>query len=174
MAAKEATERRTARGRKRPLLAGLALSCGALLLTSCSADAVPIPKISGIQAAQTPQDVGLSLQLIVGLTVLTLAPSILIMVTSFTRTIVVLSLLRNAIGLQQMPPNQVMVGLALFLTFFVMAPVIQKVNDTAIQPYMAGQLDQQAAFNNAMSPVRDFMFKQVREKDLALFVHLAK
>src|SRR5579884_4461052 len=146
-----------------------------LVLSACDGNPnVPVPKVSGIEAAQTPQDVTLSLQLILGLTVLTLAPSILIMVTSFTRTIVVLSLLRNAIGLQQMPPNQVLLGLSLFLTFFVMAPVLQKVNDTAFQPFVNGQITQQEAFDDGMKPVREFMFRQVREKDLALFVHLAK
>jgi flagellar biosynthesis protein FliP len=146
-----------------------------LILTGCEGNPnVPVPKISGVQAASTPQDVALSLQLVLGLTVLTLAPAILIMLTSFTRTIVVLSLLRNAIGLQQMPPNQVLLGLALFLTFFVMAPVLQQVNDTAVQPFVNGQITQTEAFDTGMKPVREFMFKQVREKDLALFVHLAK
>src|SRR5439155_5323970 len=125
---------------------------------------VPVPKVSGVSAAQSPQEVALSLQLILGLTVLTLAPSILIMLTSFTRTIVVLSLLRNAIGLQQMPPNQVLVGLSLFLTFFVMAPVLQQVNENALQPFANGQISQQEAFDTGMQPVRQFMFKQVREK----------
>jgi flagellar biosynthesis protein FliP len=146
-----------------------------LILTGCEGNPnVPVPKISGVQAASTPQDVALSLQLVLGLTVLTLAPAILIMLTSFTRTIVVLSLLRNAIGLQQMPPNQVLLGLALFLTFFVMAPVLQQVNDNALQPFVNGQISQEEAFDTGMKPVREFMFKQVREKDLALFVHLAK
>ena len=146
-----------------------------LALSACEGNPnVPVPKISGIQPAQTPQDVTLSLQLILGLTVLTLAPSILIMLTSFTRTVIVLSLLRNAIGLQQMPPNQVVMGLALFLTFFVMAPVFQQVNDTAIQPFVNGQITQDQAMDTGMKPIREFMFKQVREKDLALFVHLAK
>jgi flagellar biosynthesis protein FliP len=146
-----------------------------LILTGCEGNPnVPVPKISGVQAASTPQDVALSLQLVLGLTVLTLAPAILIMLTSFTRTTVVLSLLRNAIGLQQMPPNQVLLGLALFLTFFVMAPVLQQVNDNALQPFVNGQISQEEAFDTGMKPVREFMFKQVREKDLALFVHLAK
>jgi flagellar biosynthesis protein FliP len=156
-------------------LVPLAICLFPLVLASCEGNPkVPVPKVAGVQAAQSPQDVTLSLQLILGLTVLTLAPSILIMLTSFTRTIVVLSLLRNAIGLQQMPPNQVLIGLSLFLTFFVMAPVLQKVNDTAIQPFVNGQIGQGEAFDTGMAPVREFMFKQVREKDLALFVHLAK
>ncbi len=156
-------------------LAPLALGLLPLALAACEGNPnVPVPKVSGVSAAQSPQEVALSLQLILGLTVLTLAPSILIMLTSFTRTIVVLSLLRNAIGLQQMPPNQVLVGLSLFLTFFVMSPVLQKVNDTAFQPFVNGQITQQEAFDDGLKPMREFMFKQVREKDLALFVHLAK
>jgi len=146
-----------------------------LILTACEGNPnVPVPKVSGVSAAQSPQEVALSLQLILGLTVLTLAPSILIMLTSFTRTIVVLSLLRNAIGLQQMPPNQVLVGLSLFLPFFVMSPVLHKVNDTGFQPFANRQITQQEAFDDGIKPMREFMFKQVREKDLALFVHLAK
>jgi len=156
-------------------LAPLALGLLPLALAACEGNPnVPVPKVSGVSAAQSPQEVALSLQLILGLTVLTLAPSILIMLTSFTRTIVVLSLLRNAIGLQQMPSNQVLVGLSLFLTFFVMSPVLQKVNDTAFQPFVNGQITQQEAFDDGLKPMREFMFKQVREKDLALFVHLAK
>ncbi len=170
-----APRRRTVRRAIRRLLPLMLLILPVLILSSCEGNPnVPVPKIGGISAAQSPQDVSMSLELIIGLTVLTLAPALLIMVTSFTRTIVVLSLLRNAIGLQNMPPNQVLIGLALFLTFFVMAPVIQQVNTTALQPFLNGQMTQDDAFTTGMAPVRDFMFKQVREKDLALFVHLAK
>lgn len=107
------------------------------------------------------------------LTILTLAPSILIMMTSFTRIIIVLSLTRNALGTQQMPPNQVLIGLAIFLTFFLMSPVGAQINENAIQPYLSGQMDQQEFLDEAMKPVRNFMFKQTREKDLALFVNLS-
>ena len=170
-----AASRRTRLRRWLRVIVPIACCLLPVALSSCAGNPnVPVPKVSGITAAQTPQDVSMSLELIVGLTVLTLAPALLIMVTSFTRTIVVLSLLRNAIGLQQMPPNQVLLGLALFLTFFVMAPVLQQVNNTALQPFLNGQMTQDDAFNTGMKPVRDFMFKQVREKDLALFVHLAK
>jgi flagellar biosynthetic protein FliP len=96
------------------------------------------------------------------------------MVTSFTRIVIVLSLLRRALGTMQMPPNQIMVGLALFLTFFVMTPVWQQINQGALQPYLAKKISHQQAFQNALSPLRDFMFKQTREKDLALFVDIAK
>jgi flagellar biosynthetic protein FliP len=96
------------------------------------------------------------------------------MLTSFTRIVVVLSLLRHAIGTQQMPPNQIVVGLALFLTFFIMAPVWQKVNHDALQPYYDDRISGEEAFNLASVPVKDFMLKQTREKDLALFVTISK
>jgi len=136
---------------------------------------IPIPAINfGIGTAQGPQDVAVSLQIILLLTILSLAPSILIMTTSFVRIVIVLSFIRNALGTQQVPPNQVVVGLALFLTFFVMAPVFTQINNQAIQPYMAGEISQQETFQKASEPLRQFMFKQTKEKDLALFVSMAK
>jgi len=120
-----------------------------------------------------PENVSQTLQLLALLTVLSLAPAILILLTSFTRIIVVLSFLRSALATQQMPPNQVLIGLALFLTFFVMAPTWKDVNANALQPYMRGEMKYEEAFERAMSPVRSFMFKQTREKDLALFVELS-
>ncbi|KLU65045.1 flagellar biosynthetic protein FliP precursor [Desulfosporosinus acididurans] len=122
----------------------------------------------------TSQQMGTSLQLLMALTVLTLAPSILMLMTSFTRIIIVLSFVRNALGTQQLPPNQVLVGLALFLSFFVMAPTWNQINTNAIQPYMKNQITQTEALTKAEEPLRDFMFKQTREKDLELFVGLAK
>jgi len=95
------------------------------------------------------------------------------MVTSFTRVMIVFSFLRNALGTQQTPPTQVLVGLAVFLTIFIMAPVWQQVNSTALQPYLDQRISQSQAFQNAMSPVRDFMFRQTREKDLGLFLKMA-
>src|SRR5581483_422400 len=158
------------------LLAGLVLLV--LLASGCTASDVasaPVPRISvGVDQAQGPQDTVSSLQIIALLTVLSLAPAILIMVTAFTRIIIVLSLIRNAIGVPQLPPNPVLLGLALFLTFFVMAPVWQQIQTDAVTPYLAGQLSQQDAFAKAEQPVRSFMLRQVREKDLALFVYLAK
>jgi flagellar biosynthetic protein FliP len=114
------------------------------------------------------------LQLLVLLTVLSFAPSIVILLTSFTRIIVVLSFLRSALATQQMPPNQVLIGLALFLTLFVMAPTWNQVNHQALQPYLKGEMKQDQAFQKGMEPIRSFMFKQTREKDLALFVELSK
>jgi flagellar biosynthetic protein FliP len=119
------------------------------------------------------KEVSSGVQLLVLLTILSLAPSILIMTTSFARIIIVLSLLRNAIGTPQVPPNQVIVGLALIMTFFIMTPVYNQVDQLAIQPYLSGQLDQTSAFQKAAGPVRDFMFKQTREKDLELFLSMS-
>jgi len=107
------------------------------------------------------------------LTILTLAPAILLMVTSFTRVVIVLSLVRNAMGTQQMPPNQVIVGLALFLTFFIMSPVITRVNTEALRPYYEEQISGETAMTRAVVPVKEFMLRQVREKDLALFIKIS-
>lgn len=136
---------------------------------------IPIPNISiGVDAANSPKDVALSLQILLVLTVLSLAPSILIMMTSFTRIIIVLSFLRSALATQQMPPNQVLVGLALFLTYFTMSPYIDQVNTQALQPYLAGTITQDVALTAGLKPMREFMFKQVRENDVALFVNLSE
>ena len=115
-----------------------------------------------------------AVQLVALITILSLAPAILVMVTSFTRIVVVLSLLRTAIGLQTAPPNAVIVSLALFLTAFVMAPAFQTAYDTAVKPVIAGEMQPQAAFEKASEPFRAFMLKNVREKDLALFIDLSR
>ncbi|MEG6565970.1 flagellar type III secretion system pore protein FliP [Thermoanaerobacterium saccharolyticum] len=127
-----------------------------------------------INAPSTSNQVASSIQIVLLLTVLTLAPSILIMMTSFTRIIVVLSFLRNALGLQQMPPNQVLIGLALFLTFFIMAPVGVQINKDSIQPYMQGKITPQEAYVKARDPLKSFMLKQTRKNDLNLFISLSK
>ncbi|HOP75147.1 MAG TPA: flagellar type III secretion system pore protein FliP [Bacillota bacterium] len=148
---------------------------GAFSGISWAAPAMPIPQIQiGVGEAQGPAEVAQSLQLLIILTVLSLAPAILIMTTSFIRIVIVLSFTRTALGTNQMPPNQVMIGLALFLTFFTMAPTWAKVNDTALQPFLKGEIAQEAAFNQAMAPIRDFMFKQTRTKDLQLFIKASK
>jgi flagellar biosynthetic protein FliP len=136
---------------------------------------LPLPSLElGIREAETPQDVAFSLQLLAILTILSLAPAILILMTSFTRIIVVLSFIRHALATQQMPPNQVLIGLALFLTFFIMAPVWNDVNQNALQPYLNEEINQEEALNNALAPIRNFMFEHTREKDLALFIDLAE
>ncbi|MCO5142759.1 MAG: flagellar type III secretion system pore protein FliP [Oligoflexia bacterium] len=115
-----------------------------------------------------------AVRILILFTILSLAPAILIMMTSFTRIVVVLSFLRQALATQNMPPNQLIIGLSLFLTFFVMAPIWQEVNTKAIGPYMDQKIDQATAISNAEGPIREFMFKQTREKDLKLFLDLGK
>ncbi len=121
-----------------------------------------------------PQEVGVAIQILLLMTVLSLVPAMLVLLTSFVRIVVVLSFARSAIGMPQMPPNQVMIGLALFLTMFVMAPVWTAVNESALQPYMAGSIPLEVATERAVVPIRSFMVRQTREKDLALFIQLGK
>ncbi len=136
---------------------------------------MPIPKITfDITEATTPKDVALSLQVLFLLTILTLAPSIAIMMTSFTRIIIVLDFVKRALSLQQMPPTQVLVGLSIFLTIFIMAPTFIEINDKALQPYLKGNIQNEEFFNKGIEPLREFMFKQTRKKDIALFIELAK
>lgn len=135
---------------------------------------VTVPNVN-IQVGQSdnPEEVVGTLQILILLTVLTLVPAFLVMMTSFTRIIVVLSFLRNAIGSQQTPPNQVLIGLALFLTFFTMFPVFQQAKTQAVDPYLAKQITQQQAITTGAKPFREFMLKETREKDLALFVKMS-
>ncbi|MFZ7125690.1 MAG: flagellar type III secretion system pore protein FliP [Desulfobacterales bacterium] len=121
-----------------------------------------------------PGGTSVVLQIFLLMTVLSLAPAILIMLTSFTRIAIVLSVLRQAIGTQSMPPSQVILGLSLFLTFFVMTPVWQTVNQDALQPYLARSITREEAFSRASDPVRKFMFAHTREKDLAMMMEVAK
>lgn len=115
-----------------------------------------------------------TVRIILLMTVLSLLPSILLMMTCFTRIIIVFSLLRNAIGLQQTPPNQVLIGIALFLTLFIMSPVITTVNETAYKPFSAGEIDSTEFINRAKVPMREFMLKQTLDEDVNLFLNLAK
>jgi flagellar biosynthetic protein FliP len=123
-----------------------------------------------IGSSNEPQDVAVTLQLLLLLTILSLAPAILIMMTCFTRIIVVLSFVRTSLATQTMPPNQVLIGLALFLTFFVMAPVFADINEHALQPYLAEEITQQEALETALVPLKEFMARHTREKDLVLFL----
>lgn len=127
----------------------------------------------GLDKAVDPGQVSVVLEIFLLLTVLSLAPAILIMLTSFTRIVIVLSVLRQAIGTHQMPPNQIIIGLALFLTFFIMTPVWHDINQNALQPYLDKKITQQQALESASQPLRSFMFKQTKEKDLALLVDIA-
>ncbi len=125
-------------------------------------------------AGDGEEDFALPIQLLLLLTVLSLAPAIIILMTSFTRLMVVFSILRTALGMQQSPPSQVMVGLALFLTIFIMFPVLETVHDEALEPYIAGEITQQVAFDRAAAPIKQFMLGQTREKDLMLFMDMSQ
>jgi len=145
-----------------------------LFFGAFSTFAQSLPTISvGVSQAQEPQQVATSLQIIFLITVLALAPSILIMMTSFTRLIIVFSFLRRALGTQTMPPDQVMVGLALFLSLFIMMPTLKQMNDQALQPYMDEQIDFPTAVQTAGVPIRNFMLQQTNEKDIALFIKIS-
>nr|NIV03373.1 flagellar type III secretion system pore protein FliP [Calditrichia bacterium] len=126
----------------------------------------------GVDTVKDPEDFTITLQIILLMTILTLAPAILIMLTSFTRIVIVFHFIRQALGTQQIPPNQVLIGLALFLTFFVMGPTWENVHDQALRPYLNGQISQKDAYKQASKPIRQFLFQHTREKDLALFVKL--
>jgi len=157
----------------------LGIGLGLIVLTpqstgAAAPDDAPAFISIGLDQTQEPGKMAIVLQIFLLMTILSLAPAILIMLTSFTRIVIVLSLLRRALGTMQMPPNQVIIGLALFLTFFIMTPVWQQINTDALQPYLDKKIDQQQALKNAAEPLRKFMFKQTREKDLALFVSIAK
>jgi len=137
------------------------------------ASAIPVPTVQfGMEDADEPSTLSTALQVMFLLTVLTLAPSILILMTSFSRFVIVLSFLRQAMGTQQTPPTQVLIGLALFLTFFVMTPVLTEINDKALQPYLNEEITQGKALELAQTPIKTFMLKQTREKDLALFINM--
>jgi flagellar biosynthetic protein FliP len=128
----------------------------------------------GLNESAEPGEVSVVLQIFLLMTVLSIAPAILIMLTSFTRIVIVLSVLRQAMGTHSMPPNQIILGLALILTFFIMNPVWQKVNQEALQPYLDKKITRQQALETALKPIRAFMVKQTREKDLALLVKISK
>jgi len=146
-----------------------------LLLWGNIAQAADIPTFSiSLGGSEDPQDWFNGLKILAVFTVLALAPSILVMMTSFTRILVVFGFLRQALGTQQAPPNQILVGLALFMTLFIMMPVWQKIDATAITPYMNEEINQQQALEKAAAPLRSFMLKQTREDDLLLFLKAAK
>jgi flagellar biosynthesis protein FliP len=147
----------------------------ALVLLADLAAAQTLPKISlQVGDSTDPTDLSTTLKIVILMTVLTLAPSILIMVTSFTRIIVVLSFLRQAMGANQMPPNQLLLGLSLILTFFIMAPAANRAYTEGIKPYTEKQISGEVAFDKTVAPFREFMLAQTREQDLALFVDIAK
>ncbi len=139
------------------------------------AEAVNLPTISlGVKDAANPEEVSTALQVLFVLTILSIAPAILLMTTAFTRIVIVLGFVRQAMGTQNMPPNQIIIGLSLFLTFFVMSPVINKINTTALQPYMDNQITQQDALDKAVLEMRTFMFSQVQENELQLLIDITE
>ena len=147
----------------------------ALLALPLDAAAADVPTLSlSLGNSGDPDDWFTGLKIIMGLTVLALAPSILVMMTSFTRILVVFAFLRQAMGTQQAPPNQILIGLALFMTVFIMMPVWQKIDTQALTPYLNEEIPQAEAFEKAKSPLRDFMLAQTREEDLILFLDAAR
>lgn len=166
--------------RLKPVPGLLILICAFLCASAAHAAPVPasptlpIPAIdlSGL-ASSNPRDVAVSLQIIALITVLSVAPAILLMLTSFTRILVVLGFIRSAVGLQQTPPTQVLTSLALFLTFFTMAPIWDRVYGQALVPYVQGEIGAETAWNGTITPLRQFMFKQVGEQELSLMIRLS-
>ncbi|MEY4761021.1 MAG: hypothetical protein RLZZ200_877 [Pseudomonadota bacterium] len=150
-------------------LCALSLLAAALLpqLAQAAAPGLPAVTVSG------GGNYSLTLQVLLLMTAVSMLPAILLMMTAFTRIIIVLSILRQAIGAGQSPPNQVMIGLALFLTFFVMSPVIDRINAEAVQPYMAGQIETTEALSRGAGPLKQFMLRQTREADIATFVRIS-
>jgi flagellar biosynthetic protein FliP len=139
---------------------------------------IPIPNISfSVDEAKTPRETSLSLMILFLVTILSLAPALIMSVTSFTKIVIVLDFVRRALSLQNLPPNQVMMGLALFMTFFIMAPTIGDINEKGLRPYMDGKIDTNTFMDRAMVPLRSFMIRQIGTsgtKDVALFLKLGK
>ncbi|MCF7202761.1 flagellar type III secretion system pore protein FliP [Pseudomonas oligotrophica] len=155
-------------------VAPLALAQDAGGLVAQGDNPLSIPAITLSTDAEGQQEYSVSLQILLIMTALSFIPAFVMLMTSFTRIIIVFSILRQALGLQQTPSNQILVGLALFLTLFVMAPVFERINREALQPYLAEQLPAQDAIARAEVPLKAFMLAQTRESDLALFVRLSK
>ncbi|MCA9754494.1 MAG: flagellar type III secretion system pore protein FliP [Candidatus Eisenbacteria bacterium] len=145
----------------------------ALLLVSLAPHAWADPQLTLSIGSGEEKELSTGLQIVLLITILSLVPAILLMVTSFARIVIVLSFLRQAMATGQMPPNQILLALSLFLTIFIMGPTFQQVNDTALQPYLAGEMTSRDALSTATHPIRAFMLSQTREKDLALFVQLS-
>lgn len=146
--------------------------CTFFVLTN-DAGAIGLPTITfGVEDANTPGQVSNALQVLFLLTILSVAPAILLMTTCFTRIVIVLGFVRQAMGTQNMPPTQVILGLSLFLSFFIMSPTFNRINEEALQPYLNEQIDQPAALEKAIAPMRDFMFSQVREAELTLLTEI--
>jgi flagellar biosynthetic protein FliP len=151
------------------LCCSLAAALLAIIAAPDTVRAIGLPTVTlGVADANSPQQVSTAMQVLFLLTILSIAPAILLMTTCFTRIVIVLGFVRQAMGTQNTPPNQVVIGLALFLTFFIMSPVINDVNNQALQPYLAGKIDQKTALDQALVPMRKFMFAHVKEQELTL------
>jgi len=177
MVMKPASSAQTQYRRQPPRLVALAAAVAPVcVLTARCAWAQPpqLPVIPPQWTSDQPEQIVLTLRILLGLAVLSLAPALVITLSSFTRIIIVLSFLRSALGTQQTPPNAVLISFALFLTFFVMQPVLKQANERGLQPYLAGDIGDDAALAAIVEPLREFMFRQTREKDLALFVEIGR
>jgi flagellar biosynthetic protein FliP len=139
-----------------------------------SAPLIPFKLNLGVEASQQPQDVDSAIKILFAMTLLTLAPSIILLMTSFTRIVIVLSFVRSALALQGTPANQILIGLSLFMTYFIMEPVWSKIDSQALQPYMAKQITSEQAMAEAAKPLRIFMLSQTRPKDVELFSSLSR
>ncbi len=163
---------------KRPPL--LVLTCIAIFAATLSLTlmvdstfAIGLPTVTfGVEDAQNPQQISTALQVLMLLTVLSMAPAILLMTTCFTRIVIVLGFIRQAMGTQNMPPTQIILGLSLFLSFFIMSPTLNKINEEALQPYLKEQISQADALEKGLAPLREFMFSQVREEELTLLTEI--
>lgn len=164
--------------KKKYLLGFIIFMClvfGSITVYAEPQNTIPIPKVNiSVDKANSPSEYVDNIKLLILLTSLTLLPSIILIMTSFTRIIVVFGFLRNALGTQQSPPNQVLIGLALFMTMFIMLPTFNEVNTKAIQPYIQNKIDQETAIKEGTKPIRKFMLRQTRQKDLKLFIEQAK
>ena len=158
---------------QRKTIFSLLLFLSFLLLGISEASAVGLPSVTfGIEDAESPQQVSSALQILFVLTILSVAPAIVLMMTCFTRIVIVLGFIRQAMGTQNMPPTQIIIGLSLFLSFFIMSPTINEINEKALQPYLNEEINQTVAFERSVQSMRDFMFKHVKESELELLTEL--
>jgi len=162
------------------LLMGLAIFCLLPMVFSLNAEEtrIPIPSLNfNVKEAKSPRETSLSLMILFLVTILSLAPAIIMSMTSFTKIVIVMDFVRRALAIQNLPPNQVMMGLALFMTFFIMAPTLKDVNEKAFTPFVDGKIETTEFFEKSMVPIRDFMIRQIGKtgtKDVALFLKLGK
>ena len=157
---------------KTVLVAGIVLFVFLSISGDHSAYAQGLPTIKGLERSNNPDDVATTLEIILLLLILTFAPAILIMMTAFIRIVIVLSFVRRALSTQELPPNQIIIGLSLILTIMIMMPTLTKIKDNALVPYLDRTITQKTAFTKAMEPLREFMFSQTRVKDIMLFANI--